>query len=298
MEDPTSPHLPNPVFSPSKAAAHRAQTKDWALVDAWLLKIHNTSDPNSHVRVPSFERNESTLQALLTLATFNESADEQRSSIERVEKTALVALRQRSTEGEDEDEDASLQALLSRQLHDCEELNALADVCVLLNSPRADLPTLMSTTIDLTTADFEAKQLLRRVQARHEALKAEQRRLEGLMRELGQEDLKPADGLGDQTTQWVRSAKVLRAKVGEYDERLASSRGQQYSGVRLEDVARQRDELEDLRLRREEVRAQLGVFGDLPADARDARRKLEAAKDELLRVVRERDRLFEDVAKG
>lgn len=71
------------LFSPSKARQQQAQAKDWSFVDAWLQRRYGTKS------VPAFERNEDTLQALLALATLNESADEQRNLVHRIHKAAL-----------------------------------------------------------------------------------------------------------------------------------------------------------------------------------------------------------------
>ena len=74
------------LFSPSKARIAQAQARDWGFVDSWLAKRY------SGKRVPAFEKSEDTLEALLTLATLNESADEQRQAVDRVEQSALSGL--------------------------------------------------------------------------------------------------------------------------------------------------------------------------------------------------------------
>lgn len=70
--------LGDALFSPSKAAQQRAQAHDWQHVEAWLSSLY----PNR--ALPTFERNEETLKALLELAAANERADE--------EATMVVAL--------------------------------------------------------------------------------------------------------------------------------------------------------------------------------------------------------------
>jgi hypothetical protein len=77
---------PTDLFSPSKARQQRAQAQDWASVDSWL----STKYPGRSL--PTFERNEDTLRALLALAAANERADEERELVESVEREALNEL--------------------------------------------------------------------------------------------------------------------------------------------------------------------------------------------------------------
>ena len=82
--DPTlTPHF-SLSFSPSKARAQRAQAAEWAQVDSWLSSKYQGRS------VPSFERNEDTLKALLALVSANEKADEEREALWMVEKKALA----------------------------------------------------------------------------------------------------------------------------------------------------------------------------------------------------------------
>lgn len=64
--------LPTALFSPSKAAAQRAQAQDWHAIDVWLSSKYQGRS------VPTFERNEDTLKILLDLVAANERGDEER----------------------------------------------------------------------------------------------------------------------------------------------------------------------------------------------------------------------------
>lgn len=75
------------LFSPSKARQQQAQAKDWHYVDSWLTRMYA---PKS---APVFERNEDTLQALLTLVAVNERADEEQELVHRLEGAAIEALK-------------------------------------------------------------------------------------------------------------------------------------------------------------------------------------------------------------
>ena len=80
-EDWTASH-----FSPSKARQQRAQALDWEHVNTWLEKRFAPKP------VPTFERNEDTLRALLELAAFNENVNEERTLIDNVHEEALKEL--------------------------------------------------------------------------------------------------------------------------------------------------------------------------------------------------------------
>ena len=77
MDDALSPDA---LFSPSKARQQRAQANDWQHVETWLSALY----PNRPL--PTFERNEDTLKALLALAAANECADEEASLMRALEE--------------------------------------------------------------------------------------------------------------------------------------------------------------------------------------------------------------------
>jgi len=82
-------HMPpsTAIFSPSVARLAAATAKDWNYIDSWLsAKFHGRTPP-------PFERNPDTLKALLALAALNESADEERDLVARVEAEALRELK-------------------------------------------------------------------------------------------------------------------------------------------------------------------------------------------------------------
>ena len=136
------------LLSPSKAREQQAQAKDWASVDAWLSKKYASKRP------PPFERNDETLQALLTLASLNDSADEQRSLVDRIEKAALQALSRRKASNATEDDGVTM---LMRGLEGCEALDALSETIVSLDCPDVGIVTVAESLVDLTSQNFEAK---------------------------------------------------------------------------------------------------------------------------------------------
>jgi hypothetical protein len=87
------PLLPTALFSPSKAAAQRAQAQDWHTIDVWLSSKYQGRS------VPIFERNEETLATLLALVKVNEKADEERELIVGVWREGLAELSGKGREG-------------------------------------------------------------------------------------------------------------------------------------------------------------------------------------------------------
>lgn len=273
------------LFSPSKAKAHQAQAKDWAFVDSWLTKR------SASKRLPAFERNEDTLEALLSLATLNDAADEQRNAIDRVEKAAYSAQVKRAEATAD-----GLHDLLLSQLGGKADLDLLAELSVMLNTPRNSALNISTALVDLQDAQFSSDQLVRRTEAQLRALEAEQNRLETLLANVRGEPFQPSSALSEQTTEWGRSSKHLRAKIGEYDDRLAGTRSESKPTIAFHDVKKHVTDLDDHSLRLKQLEDELQAFQSLPSDAKSARSKLEAAREELRTSTKQRDELFEKLA--
>jgi HAUS augmin-like complex subunit 1 len=271
------------LFSPSKARAQQAQAKDWAFVDAWLAKRYGKAFPN-------FERNEETLQALLSLVTVNEGADEQRALIERVEKAALQAGARR-TEDTDSIYEAVLAALPS---HGHASLKALAESGALLGT--TDVSRMALAVCDLTTQDLEYGERCNRARDQESSLQREQVRLRALLNELGRDDFQAPAELPEQTGEWMRNARQLKAKLAEYDERLSALRTSTTASPSLESVSQQMKDLEAQQQRLSELNANLSAFDSLPSDPKAARAKMEAATAQLRNLTQRRDELFEGLA--
>lgn len=268
------------LFSPSKARAQQAQAKDWNAVEAWLSKKYGS-------RIPTFERNEDTLQALLSLANLNENADEQRSQVEKIQKAALQTL----TKKQDGIAGEILHSVLVESANDA-DLDTLAELTIALDCPNADASAAGRELVDLSSMEFEMAQQVLRTETQLAALKTEQSRINHLLRQLKGDNFQaPADTV-ENTAEWSRMAKQLKAKIAEYEERLSASRPvSQTNGFhiihsRLKEVEQQRELLTALE-------AELKAFQDLPADARSAKATLEGARERLRKLTETRDRLFE-----
>ena len=271
------------LFSPSKARAQQAQARDWASVESWLSKQHGK-------RMPSFERNEETLQALLTLATLNEDADEQRVLVEKVEESALSVATTRSHDGED-----VYQTLLdSLSKEDFETLDAVAGATVMLNA--SNLTQTCERLCELTADQFELSEQLNRTEVQNVTIESECSRLERLLIELKAEHFQPPPSVLEQTAEWTRSTKQLKSKLAEYDERLGAIRSVPIPSPSIEDVSRLKSEVVVLQNRLNMVTTELAAFDSLPSDPKAARAVLERARKDLRELTKQRDRLFEGLA--
>lgn len=277
----------NALFSPSKARIVQAQARDWGFVDTWLSKRYGGK------RLPTFERNEETLEALLTLATLNGGADEQRSVVDRVEHAALSGFEaQRS--GISEDVYQAVVRNLDQKGN--ENLETLAKIALILNAPsRASITDLATSSIDLQNERFDLSQQQARLQDQKAALQREANRLKSLLREIKDDAFRPAPDLVEQTVEWTRGSKHLKAKVGEYDDRLNALRSTVPPPVTIEQVAQQSAQFQAQRTQLLGLEAELKAYQSLPTNAREAKAILEQSRDELRRLSQRRDRLFEEL---
>ncbi|KXL50246.1 hypothetical protein M433DRAFT_151403 [Acidomyces richmondensis BFW] len=268
------------LFSPSKARAQQAQAKDWAFVDAWLAKKYDK-------RIPVFERSEETLQALLSLATLNEAADEQRGAVERVEKLAMQAHSRRGQESND-----AFQSIIASLTNSgLESLQALSDVAITLET--ADHRRMAMRLATITTDCFDLAEQLRSSREQQHVLQQEDTRLKGILHALHDDSLKAPSSLSEQTVELGRNSKQMRAKLNEYDERLRTLGTDSSISPSMDNILEQLSLLKAERERMHVLKTELDVFEGLPSDPKAARSKLESARRELETITSRRDTLFE-----
>ncbi|KAI6855376.1 hypothetical protein KC323_g8358 [Hortaea werneckii] len=270
------------LFSPSKARAQQAQAKDWASVDAWLGKKYGK-------RIPTFERNEETLQALLTLATANEGADEQRSLIDKVEKQALHTSPKRTPE----DEGLCQELLESLDAQAAEYLDSLSGSFAALGA--SNILEAASKVCSLQDDQFTASEQIKRAESQYNNLRQEHSRLRNILHTLQNKEFTVPTDLPQQTSEWARNAKHLRAKLAEYDERLSAIRNASGVSSLLESVSSKSRENQKQRMEFREREVELSAFDSLPSDPRAARAELDEARANLRRLTARRDALFEDM---
>ncbi|KAK5159585.1 hypothetical protein LTS14_002727 [Recurvomyces mirabilis] len=267
------------LFSPSKARAQQAQQRDWAAVDIWLAKQYGK-------RLPAFERNEDTLEALLALANVNEDADEQRLLVDKVGRQALQAHGRTSPEVDD-----VYQRLLDTLDHDGRQhLDILASLAVELGT--AETAEMAQSICNLTAQRFELSEQVARCEAQQAALQRELQKTKAVLQILRNEAFQPPSDLSEQTAEMARSTKQLRTKLVEYDERTSPLRSSSIIGPSLEDVLKQAASSEAQQARLSALENELCAYEGLPPDPKAAKGKLEVARSQLP----ERDERFEELA--
>lgn len=289
--------LPSALFSPSKAAQQRAQASDWQHVDTWLSSKYQGRS------VPTFERNEDTLKTLLALVAANEKADEERELLWSTQKEALAELK----EGPHEDSPQSRMAIVGKLTaylpkEGLENLDALAGMAVAVDAPNAQPETIARTVMEQTQTSQALTQTLLRLTHLQRRLETELLSLRTQLAQLRSPSFQPPATLARQTLEWTRNTKQLRAKLGEYNDRLASladAGAETQSGLLVEQIVQRESDLLELGERVARLEGRVDAFKGLPGDRDGARREVEKAGNELGRLQRRRDELFEGlVEKG
>ncbi|KAF1966779.1 hypothetical protein BU23DRAFT_485522 [Bimuria novae-zelandiae CBS 107.79] len=291
---------PQDLFSPSKARQQRAQAADWAQIDSWL------SYKYAGRIVPTFERNEETLKVLRELSLANERADEERMIMERVEREACKELE--ADEAARNPEHVKILETIKAHLtaEGAESLAALASTAVALDTTSTNPETLAHALIAHTSMSQTLTNNIAHIQALQRYLDRQQSLLRAQLHEL---QSNPAfsvpSSLQRQTTEHARQIKHLRAKIREYEDKLASLEHSQArtaatpasksvsSAEAIADMLEQQTALSALRESVEELEKEVDEYAGLPADRDAARKEVGRLEVELDNVRRRRDALFE-----
>ena len=289
---PTMAHLsPSTIFSPSVARQQQAAAKDWNYIDSWLSTKFNNKTP------PPFERNPETLKALLVLAALNETADEERELLARVEAKALQDLK--ATEESDSNIQLvnSLEAALTREGNT--SLEALATLSVAFNQPLPDIEKLGRSIIDLQVTSYNLEQTTDRVSILENHLNNELEVINVLIKDLQSDAYQPPAEITKQTIDYQRKIKALASKLPELGDRMASltaSTGP--SKITIQDVKREEGKVKELLANVKDLEAQVKRYHGLPEDTDLARLELERVRVELRDLTRQRDSLFEGLVEN
>ncbi|OCK86203.1 hypothetical protein K432DRAFT_341819 [Lepidopterella palustris CBS 459.81] len=289
---------PTDLFSPSKARQQRAQAQDWAQIESWLrYKYAGRS-------IPTFERNEETLKALRALALANERADEERSLIERVEQDALKELQ----ETDINPADAKILNTITSNLtpEGQRSLDALASTAIALETPNTDPETLAHTLIQHTTTASTLSNQLNHLQTLQSYLNTQLSSLRSDLQSLQSPAFTTPSSLPRQTTDWSRQTRLLRSKMREYEDKLATlpppTPSSSITSIKPSDLAsaaglaslvEKERELVVLRERVEKLEEEVAQFRHLPTDKEAARKEVRKREVELDGLRRARDGLFE-----
>ncbi|KAL2072275.1 hypothetical protein VTL71DRAFT_11618 [Oculimacula yallundae] len=280
-------HLsPSAIFSPSVARQQQAAAKDWNYVDNWLSTKFNGKTP------PPFERNNDTLKALLALAALNDTADEERDLLARVEAKALQDIQAK------EEADPHIELLNSLEDNLTREgqtsLDTLASLSVALNQPVPSIERLGRSILDLQVASCDLDQASERVSILEAHLIDELDNINALIRDLQSDEYQPSSNLTKQTIDYQRKAKALSAKLPELRDRAGSiAAGSGYSKITIQDVKLEEDKFKSMMETVRDLEAQVKSYHGLPQDTDLARLELESLRRELHDLTLQRDSMFE-----
>jgi HAUS augmin-like complex subunit 1 len=101
--------------------------------------------------------------------------------------------------------------------------------------------------------------------------------------------------------EWNRNTKQLRAKLEEYESRLASLESGDGSSSRelIKEVVAQEQQVSGLSERVQALESQLQAYKGLPKNKNAARKEVQKVEKELIELQKRRDMLFEGlVEKG
>ncbi|KAK0610481.1 hypothetical protein B0T17DRAFT_500002 [Bombardia bombarda] len=308
-------HLPpnTAIFSPSVARAAASAAKEWSFVDAWLARHYHGRSP------PPFERNSDTLRALLALANANESADEKRQQVARLEAQALHALQQQHLQQQQQHQDDSQTPTAQETLSSAREailtaiesslsrdglaaLNAMASISLTqgLTYSTAPVADLGSRIITLSAQAAELEQTSARVQVLTRYVEYEAQQAAALVAELRDDPhYRPAADLAKQNLETQRKVKAMAARLPELRDRVSSLAVASSVGAgtppspTIEQVRREEEAYLALLAQKKELDARVRSFQGLPPDTDQARQQLESLRAELRHMTARRDAVFE-----
>lgn len=293
-------HLPPDaaIFSPSVARQAASTARDWSYVDNWLAAKYNGRSP------PPFERNQDTLRVLLALAGLNESADENRAKLGRVEAGALEDLHQHE---EDDDTTANCLASFRRDFFDALEsqltrdgiasLDAIATAAVQLCTAFPEPAQLNRSMLDLQTRAFDLEQAAARVGVLQRYIDEETTRIEALLEEVGGDAHQPPQDMARGNLEMQRLVRAVSTKqLPELRDKVASLA--RVAGVprpTVEDLRKEETAYLELLQVKRRLDQQIAEFEGLPPDTEQARRELDALRRQLRSITDHRDAVFENL---
>ncbi|ESZ96669.1 hypothetical protein SBOR_2928 [Sclerotinia borealis F-4128] len=282
-------HLsPATIFSPTVARQQLAAAKDWSYIDNWL-SIKFSNQP-----IPSFERNSSTLKALLALAALNETTDEEQELLARSRENALAAI-QTSLEN---DSNTELLHTLEDSLTSEGQmsLESLASLSTTLNLPTPSPEHIGRKLLSLQTTSYNLSQASSRVATLQRSLIVELTQLSTLIASLQSSSYQAPTDLPKQTVDLQRKIKILTSKLPEIRERIAalsSAPNTSTPKITVETIKAEEEKFKEWLETVKDLETQVKAFHGLPQDTDLARLELESLRMELRDLTRERDGLFE-----
>ena len=287
MDDDSHAWMAAGLFSPSKARQQQALAQDWLFVEEWLR------DKYSPEAYPFFERNEQTLQALLSLASINGRADQQQQMCQELQ----CAVSQHMQRCSQLLQNVPILLQIQRSLSDGAEtsLDEMAEASIALDTQPVSSETIAQSIFEATNKNFNLSYELQQTASLQWTLNEHHFALRRSLKQLEDQAFQAPSELHRQSSEWIRTTKLLKEKLLEYSERMAHVSSEAPSGS-FEKMIRLRIEIDRDKHRLEDISRQALVYGDLPGDIFNARAALERARSRLEKVVQQRDRLFERLA--
>jgi HAUS augmin-like complex subunit 1 len=179
-------------------------------------------------------------------------------------------------------------------------LDSLSTVAATLNAAADPDSIVTATAMEIQTSHTLSRSLmqLQHLQAR---LESELLSLKSQLNEVRSQAFQPPMALPRQTMEWNRNTKQLRAKLEEYENRLASLDygNDTASASFIEEVVAAEEEVDRLNEELRSLETRLQAFKGLPKDKNAARKEVQKVEKELSDLQRRRDALFEGlVEKG
>jgi HAUS augmin-like complex subunit 1 len=298
------------IFSPTAARAAASTAKDWSYVDGWLKRIHGRTPP-------SFERNPETLQVLLSLASANEAADEEREQLASIETAALNAARAAETDRAARRAEVAASAegdgtplvdgeLIAGDILDALEeglsregraaLDAMSEMAVELGVAHPTPENLSAKFVELQGKAVEVDATIERVALLQKYLDREAGVMENFIQELQSEAYQPESDLSKQNLDLQRKVKAMSAKLPELKQHVAAmEKAIGMPDLTVEDVRQDEEEYLRLLSNKKDLDAQVKAFAGLPPDVEAARLELEGLRSKLRGMTERRDANFEQL---
>ncbi|KAJ6021293.1 hypothetical protein N7540_006797 [Penicillium herquei] len=281
------------LASPTKARQAAIQAKDWAYVNSWLTRQYAPKP------VPQFERNVDTLRVLLTLAAANDAADEEANIQHRAREEAMEAFKAQEEADRKDPHERQKNEILD-EVEMClddkgrRDLEDLAESAVVLGNTLNPEPEDLSQSIaELTVEDFDMKDQMAKVETLHQYLQKELSQLQADLKELKSDKIYDVPRETQVlTSEWTRGTKTLSAKVGEYQDRIASLERNRPQGPTIEQLMVEEEVIIRLRELTKSLEGRVRAFHDLPTDIAGARAQYRELERELGRLKRQRDTMF------
>jgi len=174
-------------------------------------------------------------------------------------------------------------------------LDTLSSLTAALNCASPDAKSLASSLVAEIQTSHSLTQSLMQLQHLQARLESELLSLRSQLNEVRSQAFQPPMSLPRQTMEWNRNTKQLRAKLEEYESRLASLESGDGPAGReiIKEVVAQEQQVSGMSERVQTLESQLQAYKGLPKNKTAARKEVQKVEKELAELQKRRDTLFE-----